>query len=67
MVNCLRGVEAQVLTNQELSAAALPLLADPFPPILDGIFAVQNPGPAGIEDKYAITPEILKKCWLICF
>ena len=47
MVSCLRGLDAQVVTNQEMNAVNISLLGDPFPPILDGLFAVENPGPLG--------------------
>ena len=47
MLSCLRSVDAQVLTNQEFSAVNLTLHADPFPPIIDGLFAVENPGSLG--------------------
>ena len=50
MLSCLRSVDAQVLTNQEFSAVNLTLHADPFPPIVDGLFAVESPGSLGIHD-----------------
>ena len=52
MLSCLRSVDAQVLTNQEFSAVNLTLHADPFPPIIDGLFAVENPGSLGKLDAF---------------
>ena len=42
-INCLRLVDAQVLTNQEVSVAPYSLNMEPFPPTVDGKFLVEQP------------------------
>ena len=44
MIDCLRLVDPQVLTNQELSVAPYSLNMEPFPPTVDGKFLVEQPG-----------------------
>ena len=43
MIDCLRLVDPQVLTNQELSVAPYSLNMEPFPPTVDGKFLVEQP------------------------
>ena len=55
MLDCLRRIDAQVLINQELSVSDYSLNMEPFPPIIDGQFLLEDP-------EVLISNKIFKKC-----
>ena len=55
MVDCLRQVDPQVLINQEQSVSNYSLNMEPFPPIVDGQFLIEDP-------EVMMEHNVFKKC-----
>ena len=55
MVDCLRQVDPQVLINQEHSVSNYSLNMEPFPPIVDGQFLIEDP-------EVMMEHNVFKKC-----
>ena len=58
MVDCLRQINPQVLINQEQSVSNYSLNLEPFPPVVDGQFLIEDP-------KLLIEHNVFKKCPLL--
>ena len=58
MVDCLRQRDPQVLINQERSVSNYSLNMEPFPPVVDGQFLIEDP-------ELLIDHNVFKKCSLM--
>ena len=55
MVDCLRKIDPQVLINQEQSVSNYSLNMEPFPPVIDSQFIIEDP-------KTMLENKVFKKC-----
>ena len=58
MVDCLRKIDPQVLINQEQSVSNYSLNMEPFPPVIDGQFIIEEP-------EKMLENKVFKKCPMI--
>ena len=58
MVDCLRMIDPQVLINQEKSVSNYSLNMEPFPPVIDGQFLLEDP-------VIMLENKVFKKCPVI--
>ena len=55
MVDCLRKIDPQVLINQEQSVSNYSLNMEPFPPVIDSQFIIEDP-------ETMLENKVFKKC-----
>ena len=58
MVDCLRKIDPQVLINQEQSVSNYSLNMEPFPPVIDSQFILEDP-------ETMLKNKVFKKCPMI--